>query len=191
LPLYYDFFDNKVQIRAGLEYEKFIKKNISISGYLDLGVYDKYKFIKYYNFFNENQGFYSIQQDVTVKGFHLIPGINYYFHRLQKSSNRSLFGSAMIDFGFYQKIFAYLNSNSLENYSEKYNQKKLGAGIGIGIKSDFGSRFFIELKTSIFTKFFNSLSKDGKSQMKSLDAQWTSTNYKFWWITNLKIGYAF
>ena len=38
---------------------------------------------------------------------------------------------------------------------------------------------------------FNSVSDNGRLPIKSLDAQWTSTNYNFWWISNLKIGYAF
>lgn len=191
LPLYYDFFDNRVQIRAGIEYEKFLKDNISLCGYFDFGVYDKYKFIKYYNFFNENQGLYSITQNVTIKGLHLLPSVNYFFHSPKKKTNRNFFGSVILDLGYYQKKLTYMNSNTLESYSYKYNQSKFGAGLGLGVKSDFGSRFFLELKTSFFAKIFYSNSDKTKNQMKSLDAQWTSQNYKFWWITNLKIGYAF
>lgn len=191
IPLYYDFFDNRVQIRAGLEFEHYLNENTSLSSYLDIGVYDKYKFIKYYNFFNENQGMYSIEQDIRISGFHLIPGYNYYFYKGKKNSNRNFFGSAMLDYGYYQKRFAYFNSKSLEEYAEKYNQHKLGLGLGLGFKNNFGSCFYFEFKTSLFAKIFHSISLPDKNEMKSLDAQWTSQNYNLWWITNLKIGYAF
>ena len=191
LPLYYVFFDNRVQIRAGLEFERYILKKSSLSCYLDLGLYDKYKFIKYYNLFNENEGLYSIQQDITIKGFHLLPGYNYYFYRSKKKDTHKAFVGCMLDFGYYQKGIAYYNSLTRESYTDTYNQKKLGIGLSLGVKNNFGKHFFAELKTSLFTKIFNYISLDEKPLMKSLDSQWTSTDYNFWWITNIKIGYAF
>jgi hypothetical protein len=189
--LYFVFFDNRVQIRIGVEFEKLILKKSSISCYLDIGMYDKYRFVKFYNFFNENSGMYSVEQDITIKGFHLLPGYNYYFFNSKKNKNRKAFASALLDFGYYQKGISYLNSQTRESYEETYNQKRLGFGVGLGVRNNIGKHFFAELKTSIFTKLFNSMSKDERPPMKSLDSQWTSKDYNFWWITNIKIGYAF
>ncbi len=190
-PLYYDLFDNRVQIRTGVEYERYVFNHSSISCYLDMGLYDKYKFIKYYNFFNENQGMYSIQQNISIIGFHLIPGYNYYFFNSRKKANRCFYAGALMDFSYYQKEFEYFNSQTSEKYSDSYNQKKTGIGLGIGYKNQYGKHLFVELKTSLLTRIFNYISATGRTSIKSLDAQWTSTNYNFWWITNLKIGYAF
>ncbi len=191
LPLYYDFFDNRVQIRIGAEYERYIFKKSSAACYLDIGLYDKYKFIKYYDFFNQQQGMYSIQQNVSIIGFHLIPSYNYYFYNSKKKTNRRFFSGAVIDFGYYHKKLAYYNSKTLDSYSDSYNQKKLGVGLSLGYKNQYGKHVFIEIKTSLLTKIFNYVSEDDRILIKSLDAQWTSSNYNFWWITNLKIGYVF
>jgi hypothetical protein len=190
IPLYYDFFDSRVQVRIGAEYDHNISNNSFVSCYLDAGLYDKYKFIKYYDFFNENLGIYSIQQDISIIGFHIIPGYSYYFYNTT-DKQINLFAGAIMDFGYYHKEFESFNSQTLERNSNNYNQKKLGIGLSLGFKNYIGTHIFIELKTSLSTKIFNLISKDERTPIKSLDAQWTSTDYKFWWITNLKIGYAF
>jgi hypothetical protein len=190
LPLYYDFFDTRVQIRAGIEYERNISENSSLSCYLDMGLYDKYKFIKYYDFFNEHLGMYSVQQNISIFGIHLIPGYNYYFFTT-KDKQISLFAGVVTDFSYYHKEFEYFNSQTSDKYSNSYNQKKLGAGLSLGLKNYVGTHVYIEFKTSLLTKIFGSLSKKEGIPIKSLDAQWTSLDYKLWWITNLKIGYAF
>lgn len=190
IPLYYDFFDSRVQVRLGAEYDHNISRKFFVSCYLDAGLYDKYKFIKYYDFFNEKLGMYSVQQDISVIGFHIIPGYNYYFYNTA-DKQINLFAGTIMDFGYYHKDFEYSNSQTLDKYSNNYNQKKLGVGLSLGLKNYIGTHIFIELKTSLLTKIFNFISKDEKVPIKSYDAQWTSTDYKFWWITNLKIGYAF
>lgn len=191
LSMYNTFFDNKVQIRIGAEYEKLIQKNSSISCYLDIGVYDKYNFIKYYNFFNENQGMYSVKQNVTVKGFHLLPAYNYFFYNSKKNNERYAFVSAMLDFSCYKKNFSYLNSQTLETDKNSYNQKRTGIGLGLGVKNNLGKHFSIELKTAFFTKIFVYISNIDKQTIRPMNSQWNSQNLNFWWINNLKIGYVF
>src|SRR4051812_20988033 len=77
VPLYHVILDNRVQIRAGLEYERYLHRKQSVACYLDMGLYDKYNFIKYYDFFGQNQPIYSISQKVSIAGFHLLPSYNY------------------------------------------------------------------------------------------------------------------
>src|SRR4051812_7042683 len=71
IPFYHVLFDTRIQIRIGAEYERVLSKKSFISGYLDIGLYDKYNFIKYYDFFSQNQDMYFIQQKVSIAGFHL------------------------------------------------------------------------------------------------------------------------
>jgi hypothetical protein len=188
VPLYSDLFDNRVQIRFGAEYEKKISKKASLECYLDIGLYDKYIYIKYYNFFNP---LYSIEQKVKIIGFHLLPGYNYYFYTSKKNPNRKYFAGAALDFGFYKKTLEYYNNQTSSGYPDNYYQLKLGVGLGLGLRNYVGKNIFFEFRTSMFTKGFSYISKDDRIAISSLDALWTSTNFKFWWISNLKIGYAF
>ena len=190
IPFYHVFFNNRVQIRAGIEFEHFVFKKSSLAFYLDMGLYDKYTFIKYYNFFNQ-QGMYSIQQKVSIRGAHLLSSYNYYFFSFKKKPNTQFFFGSVVDFGFYKKNIDYYDSSVLEHYQTKYNQAKLGIALSIGLKKGFSKHITTEIKTSLFTKVVNMISQNGVNQIKSLDAEWTSPNYNFWWITNLKIGYAF
>ncbi len=191
IPLYNNFFDTRVQIRIGTEYEKYVCEKSALSVYIDGGLYDKYKFIKYYDFFNQQQGLYSIEQDISIVGVHIIPSYNYYFYTFKNHPNEKLFLSTLLDYGYYYKKLDYYNSQTKDSYYDSYNQNKLGVGLGLGYKNQFSKHFLIELKTSFFAKVFNSISNDERIQIKSLDAQWTSTNYNFWWISNLEIGYVF
>ncbi|MFH2142600.1 MAG: hypothetical protein ABIJ97_09275 [Bacteroidota bacterium] len=191
VPFYFDFFDTRVQIRIGVEYERYIFTRSSISCYMDIGQYDKYDFIKYYDFFNDNQGIYSIKQHISITGFHLLPGYNYYFLNSLKKPDRNFFLSTILDFGYYNKKSDYFNSLTIDNYSHQYYQINLGAGLSLGVKNYYGKHFFIELKTSLIAKIFNHLSDSDSNPLMSLDAQWTSPDYYFWWITNFKAGYDF
>jgi len=190
IPFYHVLFDNRVQLRIGLEYERYVFTRSSVSCYLDIGLYDKYNFIKYYDFFNQNQGMYSIQEEVSIAGFHLLPSYNYYFHGAGKKKGERYFFGAITDVGYYHKNMHNYNTLTLDSHAATYNQTKLGMGLSLGFKNNYGNHIFLELKTSLLTKLYNSTTS-GLNQIKSLDAQWTSTDYNFWWISNLKIGYAF
>ena len=191
VPLYDDFFDTRVQIRAGGEYERSISERSAVSAYLDLGLYDKYDYIKYYNFFGQNQGMYSEKQRVSIIGFHFIPGYSYFFYTFRKKPNRKFFSSALVDCGYYHKSISYSNTLTSDGSSDSYDQMKVGAGLGVGFKNNFGKRLFYELKTSIVALLYNHVSKAGFSAIRALDAQWTSADRNFWGTSNIKIGYAF
>jgi|GEM_PF-3158828 len=191
IPLYFNFFDTRVQYRAAVEYERYLTNNISLGCYLDAGTYDKYKYIKYYNFFNENEGFYAIEQRVTTHGIHLLPNFNYYLLNPMGNPGRSCYASAMLDFSHYWKQVNYANSLTGKQYSDNYQQSRLGFGLGVGLKEYFAKHLFFEIKTSLFTRIYEHVSQDDRVSIRALDAQWTSHNYQFWWISNLKFGYAF
>ncbi|MBK6821105.1 MAG: hypothetical protein IPG85_16515 [Bacteroidetes bacterium] len=70
---YFTIFDNRKQLRVGLQYEKKITQQSILNWNIDIGMYDHYSFIKYYDFFNQQQGLYSIEQKVLITGFHLTP----------------------------------------------------------------------------------------------------------------------
>jgi hypothetical protein len=191
VPFYFDFFDAREQIRIGFEYERMINRNFSVSCYIDAGLYDNYTFIKYYDFFNQNQGMYTVEQNVSIRGVHLIPSCNYWFYRAKKKANRGIYTGVILDFHYYQKKLAYLNTQTFERTHEKYYQTGLGAGLDLGGRYGFGKHFFIELKTVFLGKIYRHANKQDVPLVKPLNAQWSDNKHNFWWISNLTLGYAF
>lgn len=191
IPLYDVFFDSHLQLRAGIEYERLLSKKLSACIYVDGGLYDKYDFIKYYDFFNQNQGMYSLKQTVTTAGFHLLPACNYYFYFFRRKPNRNFFSGTVMDFSWYHKTTDSYNSLTAATSSDSYNQIRLGMGLNLGFQNRFRKHFLYELKTTMAVKIFNSISKEGVNPIRAMDAQWTSPNYNFWWVSNIKIGYVF
>lgn len=187
-PLYYDIFDNRIQIRLGFEYERILNNVSCLSLYTDVGLYDSYDYTKHYNFFNEAGGMYSINEKVSIIGIHQLPAYNYYLLYFKKKRPGGLFSAAALDLSYYQKLISTTDTQSDFKYNANYYQLKLGMGIGFGVKYFLSRRILTEIKTSFFTKIFNVVQGN---PMLSLDAQWTSPNYRYWWISNFKLGYAF
>lgn len=191
ISLYNTFFDARIQVRTGLEYERTTGSKSFLSGYLDLGLYDKYVFKKYYDFFNQNQGMYFIKQNVSVKGFHFIPGYNYFVYQSKRKIHHGLFFGGNMDINFYQKKLEFYNSQTSAKYSQKYNQTKLALGLSMGWKCNFNSHWFIELKTSTFASVYTKISDENMKAIRPLISQWNAPKYNFWWLSNIKICYAF
>lgn len=190
IPFYNDFFDSKIQARIGAEFDCNINRKFFFSGYLDIGLYDKYKYVKYYDFFNETTGLYSIDHNISIYGIHILPGINCKMFHFKKERN-SVFSGLISDVSFYRKHLYVINNNTQENYSVNYNQIRIGTGVSLGSKYYFTDRFYTEIKTSFLFNDISRLSSDYTTPIRSLDALWTSSNYLYWWLLNIKIGYAF
>ena len=191
MPLYNTFFDTRIQVRAGIEYERKINFKSFLSGYLDIGIYDKYVFRKYYDFFNENGGMYFVDQDVAINGFHMIPGYNYFIFQSKRKTNQGLFLGGNIDFNFYRKKLKFYNSQTFEKYTQKYNQSKLALGLSLGWKWNLDPHFFIELQTSMFAVVLKNTSAENVKAIRPIISQWNDPKYNYWWVSNLKICYAF
>lgn len=191
VPFYFDFFDNRVQARTGIDFEMNVTKRTFISFYWDMGLYDDYTFTKYYNFFNQGQGFYAVEQHTKVSGFHFIPGYNFYFWRSKVKQNQGMYAGGIIDLNYYRKLHDKYNSLTGESAFAKKHQFRTGAGVSIGGKYFFGSHFFAEIKTSFLAKIFVVASEQDVPVIRPINAQWADRKNNFWWVTNLNIGYAF
>lgn len=191
IPLYYDFFDYRKQIRVGFEYERKLNSKWLMSCALDGGLFEEYSFVKYYDFFNQNQGFYSVKQDILIKGFHILPSCNYSLFQSKSKSGQGVFCGGILDINYYRKKLNSFNSQTSEKRTEAYSQIRMGAGVCLSAKYDLGFHIFAEIKTSLFCKFLCSISENNAYPVKPLNSQWTSTNNNFWWISNIKFGYAF
>jgi hypothetical protein len=179
------------QLRVGLEYERNINPNTFVSCNVDAGIYNEYSFTKYYDFFNQNQGLYYVQQNVLVKGFHILPAYNYYMLQSKRKLNQGVYAGVILDFHYYNKALDTFNSHTSEKANEKYFQTKLGMGFCIGAKYDFTKHFFAELKTTFLVKLFKYTSAENKNEISPLNAQWVDSKTKVWWVSNVMIGYAF
>jgi hypothetical protein len=192
VSLYLDFFDAQKQVRAGFEYERTFNKKSSAACLIDLGLYDDYTFIKYYDFFNQGPGGMHYTRTIAqIKGIHFLPSYNYFLFQLKGESNSGIFTGGILDFHYYRKKFSIFNSQTEIETANKYAQSTLGIGPQLGIKYGFGKHFYFEAKTCAFFKLFNIVSAKGMNDIMPLDAQWSNSKYSFWWVTQFKVCYAF
>jgi hypothetical protein len=191
VPLYYDFFDYRKQIRMGVDYSRQFKTHWFVNGAIDCGLFDDYTFTKYYDFFNQGTGYHYIREDALITGFHFLPSGNYFFWQSKSKPGQGMYCSAILDLNFYRKKTDIYNSQTLENSSDVIKQFKTGAGVSLGGKCNIGRHFFTEIRTSIFGKIFFITSDKNINAIRSINAQWNSNDYNFWWVSNLKLGYAF
>jgi len=188
---YYTFFDHRIQARLGLELEQKINSNSFISYSIDAGLFDKYHFIKYYDFFNQQQGMYSINQRIQIEGLHFMPGYNSFLFQSSLKKQQGLYLGGMLDISLYHKHLNSFNSQTLAQSNLNYLQFKTGLGISGGIKYQLLHRVFVEAKTNLLTKIWHIKSTKNTVEIPVLHAQWASSDNQFWWISNLKIGYVF
>jgi len=191
IPLYYDFFDYRKQIRVGVDYSRQFKTHWFVDGAIDCGLFDDYTFTKYYDFFNQSIGYHYITQEAVVTGFHFLPSGNYFFWQSKSKPGQGMYCGALFDLNFYRKKLDIFNSQTLENSSDVIKQFKTGVGVSLGGKCYIGRHFFAEIRTSVFAKIFFITSDKNINAIKSINSQWTSANNNYWWVSNLKIGYAF
>lgn len=191
LPLYYDFFDYRKQIRIGVDYARQFKTHWFASVAIDCGLFDDYTFTKYHDFFNQNTGYYYEKQEVRITGFHILPSGNYFFWQSKSKPGQGMYCGALLDLNFYRKNLDTYNSQTLESSSDIIRQFKTGVGVSLGGKCYMGHHFFAEIKTSIFGKIIFTTSNKNSNAIKSINSHWTSGDNNFWWVSNLKLGYAF
>lgn len=191
VPLYFDFFDTRKQIRIGFEYERRFTPRGFLAFNFDVGMFDDYDFIKYHDFFNQTTGFYATKTHVKNYGIHFMPSYNYLFWKARKMANTGLFASGIIDFHYYQKILNSENGLDGSNYTSKYFQTCMGAGFGLGGRVGLGRHFFIDLRSSLLGRVFRVISIEDVPQIKPLNATWTNRKYTIWWVNSLQLSYAF
>lgn len=179
------------QLRLGLAYERNLNLKTFVECNLDFGIYNEYSYTKYYDFFNQNQGLYYVQQDVLVKGFHFLPAYNYFLIPSKSKLNQGVYAGVLVDFHYYNKKLNTFNSQSFEKTDEKYFQTKSGMGLCFGYKYGLTKHIFAEIKTSLLVKIFSYTSAKNKNEMLPLNAQWVDSKYRLWWVSNVMISYAF
>ncbi len=184
-------FNNLNQQWLGIEYQRILSKKISISLMSDFGKFEKYTFTKYYNFFDEDEGFYHISEDVIIPGYHIIPSINYYFLSLADKPGQGLFVSGKLDYYHYFMKKEIYNSLTNKTNSSQNSTYRFNIGLGLGAQYIAFNRFSLDLNISVFTKIFSQSSEEHMPELYPENSFWKSENNSSWATINLMLGYKF
>lgn len=176
------------QKRIGIEYERFLNQKLSLYCPLDFGLYNDYTFIKYYDFFDEEEGFAYRQQEVSTLGYHIMPSIKYYFYNSRKKYGQGFYIAGNIDFNQYFTDDDVFYSLSGTYNHEDYSTTRLAIGCTLGGQFIAFSRLVIDLNISIFTTL---ISSNQGMETKPLHASWVFNNNNSWSTVNFSLGYAF
>lgn len=176
------------QKRIGIEYEHLLNPNLSLYCPLDFGLYADYTFIKYADFFDEEEGFSYRQQDVSTWGYHILPSIKYYFLISKKKVGQGFYAAGNLDFNQYftESDLYYSLNDTYKN--ENYSTTRLAIGCTLGGQFIAFSRLVIDLNISIFTSLFSS---GAGEETKPLQTSWIFNNNKAWSTVSFSLGYAF
>jgi len=176
---------------VGLEYQNYINSKFSVSLLLNTGIFEDYSYIKYYDFFNQQQGFSYTQMDVITRGYHIIPSAKYYYFLMNQRPGQGLYVGGKVDFNQYFKKSEYFNSGTQEAGNVNYSIFRIGIGSGIGIQYIAFSRLSIDVDLSFFFRILDQ--STGSDQLKTppINAFWKTDDDAFWATVQLMIGYAF
>ena len=179
------------QKRISIEYERFLKHNLSVGAVVNFGLFEDYTFIKYHDYFDENEGFSYTRKDVVTRGYHFIPSVKFYFWGTKQKKGQGLYISGCLDFNQYFKkseiYFSQMNSFAYENSSTT----RLSTGATLGGQFVAFTRLVIDLNISIYGKLFSVNRGQNNSEIAPLNATWVFNDNKGWSTINLMIGYAF
>ncbi len=189
VSVYYSLFDVREQIRIGIEYEHGFNKKWNMNYHLDFGVFDRYQYNKYFQFFPNNTNGYKEQTDVTTFGFHFLYGLKYKF----KTSSKKLrpFVGLLSDFNFFNKKSVKYNTLDHSTEKSKYQQYRIGLGPEIGMSFKLYKRICIEMKTAMLLKLFSFKTKDDSPMIKPHKALWYDVYHSYWIIPRLNVCYEF
>jgi hypothetical protein len=176
---------------VGVEYERFINQKMSVALMSDVGLFEDYIFIKYYDFFDEHGGFAYTQKRTKTVGYHLLPSFRYYLWITKSKNGQGIYVSGLLDFNQYFKNSELYHSSSKTYSYTSASTTRLGFGASLGGQYIAFSRLVIDLNISLFARVFDSANQQNASEIEPLNAIWISNENKAWVTVNFMIGYAF
>jgi len=184
-------FNNLNQKWIGIEYQRRITRNFSITLMTDFGNFQDYSYTKYHDYFDENQGFSYTREDVLINGYHIIPSIRYVVLQVFKKADVKLYTNINFDYYHYfmKKEVYYSLTDRLDRIRNSTYRFNIGGGIGAQYIAF--SRISVDLNISILTKIYSSTSNNTLSELYPENSFWKSSNKATWATINLMLGYAF
>jgi hypothetical protein len=176
---------------VGLEYERLFHKKFSFDVSLDGGLFKDYTFIKYYNFFNEEMGFYHEDQNVTTRGYHFMPSFRFYFLQIKNTRGKGLYLGGILDYSqYFEKSSEYSSLTGITQNS-KNTTSRLSLGLALGLQYTAWSRLVVDLNINFIAALFSGNKGDRTSALDPLIATWTYYNKVAWSSINFSMGYQF
>lgn len=189
ISVYNTVFDVRKQLRMGLEYQVKSSKLISQTYHLDFGMYDSYRFDKYYDFFGTNGGIHKDETNVKTFGFQFLYGLQYNFKRPEIKKTK-YFTSLILDINFFNKDIRKHNTKTDERESHSLRQFRTGIGPELGLEFKLTNRFSLEAKSALILKLLTIKSDADSPNIKPYKALWYDTYHSFWFIPRLNLCYA-
>lgn len=185
---YNTFFNARNQVRFNIGREFHLTKKGFLSLSIDAGVFDKYKFDKYYDFFNSTQGYYTVSTNVLIKGIHIQPGYNYPIVQSKKHFAKGFYIGVIGDVSFYRKSKHVLNDKTLEHFYANGNQVRVNMGLSSSLRYPVYKKWHVTLQTSMNRKVL-SLVTSNELETKPMNAHWVHRDNKYSWCSNLRVCY--
>jgi len=183
--------NNLNQKWIGLEYQRIIDERLSFAVTADFGIFQDYTYIKYHDFFDEDQGFSYTREDVRIPGYHIIPSLRYIFIRPFKKADISIYTAVNLDYYQY-----FMNKSIYQSFTDQtttYHNSTIRFNIGgsIGAQYIVFNRFSLDLNISLFTKIYSKSTSDELPELYPENSFWKSNNNSTWATINLMLGYKF
>ncbi len=183
--------NNLNQKWIGLEYQRLITRKVSFSITTEFGIFEDYTYIKYHDFFDENEGFSYTRENVQIPGYHIIPSFRYLLIRPLKKADFGIYATANLDYYQYflkKDIYYSSTDNTISNQNSTY---RFNIGVGIGAQYIAFNRFSLDLNIALFTKLISKSTNDEFPELYPKNSFWRSDNNSSWATINLMLGYAF
>lgn len=176
---------------VGIEYQRYINTRISVSLLINTGIFEDYNYKKYYDFFNQHQGFSYTQRDVKTTGYDLIPAVNYYFLRSSLKPGQGLFAGGKIDINQYFKKSSTYDSQTGSTNNFQFTQTRIGIGLSAGGQYIAWSRLSLGMDLSLFFRVLENKSMPDQLSIPPINAFWKTDEDTMWATVQIMIGYAF
>lgn len=183
--------NNLNQKWIGIEYQRISNQKISFSALLDVGRFQDYSFTKYYDYFDEHQGFRFTREKVLITGFHLIPSLKYYVKSSRERKGQGIYVSGNIDYYHYFRKTAFFDSATKQTDDAQDQSARFNIGSTLGAQYLAFNRLAVEVNISIFTKLFTTSSAPTNPEIYPLNSFWRTANNASWATINIMVGYAF
>ncbi|MEN8224807.1 MAG: hypothetical protein ABFS05_05550, partial [Bacteroidota bacterium] len=125
-------------------------RKISFSLLTNLGIFEDYTFKKYYDYFNQHQGFSYTREDVITRGYHLIPSVKYHIIGLKHKQEAGIFAGGCIDVNQYFKKSSLFDSRTKNTEYSRLNTSRMGLGITLGAQYMAYTRLYLDINISFF-----------------------------------------
>ena len=169
------------------DYQYFKKKNQAVSFGLQVGDFNRYTYIKYYDYFGN---FNYNREDVNVRGFHFYSSYDFFPLRKLRFFMRNFSISPALDMNFYNKHKEIYISKTNSSTTENFNSFQFSSGITIAYRQKIWRNISLDALMDSQFKVF-SLNSSAATTQVPLNGFSLKYNQKINLNYCIRIGYEF